>query len=211
MVQLRQINDRGNIPRALGSDAPGALRDILASQVQELAKKQVKEAKNMDFAFDIDGVLLHGDQIIPESRRALISNLHLRIYPMSYPHAGTGGNYETVLVDVGGEGFKAHAAAEVYGFKNVVVPKDIAINDLLLSENGRLGTNAQDPLSKHMPICFSQGDIIFQTEHRLPRMTPGLFRIALEAMYKSLTGVDLMKSWMKEIHNEYTVPENIST
>ncbi|ODH12756.1 hypothetical protein ACO22_07949, partial [Paracoccidioides brasiliensis] len=56
---------------ALGSDAPGALRDILASQVQELAKKQVKEAKNMDFAFDIDGVLLHGDQIIPESRRAL--------------------------------------------------------------------------------------------------------------------------------------------
>ncbi|EEH20985.2 hypothetical protein PABG_03216 [Paracoccidioides brasiliensis Pb03] len=80
-----------------------------------------------------------------------------------------------------------------------------------LAENGRLGTNAQDPLSKHMPICFSQGDIIFQTEHRLARMTPGLFRIALEAMYKSLTGVDLMKSWMKEIHNEYTVPENIST
>ncbi|KGQ01699.1 hypothetical protein PAAG_11545 [Paracoccidioides lutzii Pb01] len=63
--------------------------------------------------------------------------------------------------------------------------------DLLLSENGWLGTNARDPLAMHMPIYFSQGDIIFQAKHRLPRITLGLFRIALETMYKSLTGGDL--------------------
>ncbi|KGQ01700.1 hypothetical protein PAAG_11546 [Paracoccidioides lutzii Pb01] len=125
---------------------PGALRDILASQVQELAKEQVKAAKNMAFAFDI---LLHDDQIIPESRRVM--ELHNgdnelgikipyilltngggktevgrveQIYnilgsPISTtqfiqsrtPMQALAEYYETVLV-VGGEGFKARAAAE---------------------------------------------------------------------------------------------------
>ena len=33
--------------------------------------KKVKKAKNMAFAFDIDGVLVHGDRLIPEGKRAL--------------------------------------------------------------------------------------------------------------------------------------------
>jgi HAD superfamily hydrolase (TIGR01456 family) len=46
-------------------------REILASQIQDMAKEKVKAAKNMAFAFDIDGVLAHGTHLIPEAREAL--------------------------------------------------------------------------------------------------------------------------------------------
>ncbi|KAI1824713.1 HAD-superfamily hydrolase [Xylaria intraflava] len=46
-------------------------RQILASQIQTVEAKKVEKAKNMAFAFDIDGVLVHGDLLIPEGRRAL--------------------------------------------------------------------------------------------------------------------------------------------
>ncbi|CAD0108302.1 unnamed protein product [Aureobasidium uvarum] len=46
-------------------------REILASQIQDLSGEKVKFAKNMAFAFDIDGVLVHGDRLIPEGKRAL--------------------------------------------------------------------------------------------------------------------------------------------
>lgn len=46
-------------------------RDILASQLQDLSQGKVKKATNMAFAFDIDGVLVHGDRLIPEGQRAL--------------------------------------------------------------------------------------------------------------------------------------------
>ncbi|KAF2964949.1 hypothetical protein GQX73_g8648 [Xylaria multiplex] len=46
-------------------------REILASQIQSIETKKVLKAKNMAFAFDIDGVLVHGDLLIPEGKRAL--------------------------------------------------------------------------------------------------------------------------------------------
>jgi HAD superfamily hydrolase (TIGR01456 family) len=46
-------------------------RAILASQVQDIHAEKVKAAKNMAFVFDIDGVLVHGDRLIPEGKRAL--------------------------------------------------------------------------------------------------------------------------------------------
>ena len=46
-------------------------REILASQVQDLSGEKVRAAKDMAFVFDIDGVLVHGDRLIPEGRRAL--------------------------------------------------------------------------------------------------------------------------------------------
>ncbi|KAK4160320.1 HAD-like domain-containing protein [Cladorrhinum sp. PSN259] len=46
-------------------------RDILASQVQDVRADKVKLAKNMAFAFDIDGVLVHGDRLIPEGKKVL--------------------------------------------------------------------------------------------------------------------------------------------
>ncbi|KAK5109046.1 hypothetical protein LTR62_007594 [Meristemomyces frigidus] len=46
-------------------------REILASQVQDMAGEKVTAAKDMAFVFDIDGVLVHGDRLIPEGQRAL--------------------------------------------------------------------------------------------------------------------------------------------
>jgi HAD superfamily hydrolase (TIGR01456 family) len=46
-------------------------RALLADQVQTMSGEKVKKAKNMAFAFDIDGVLVHGDRLIPQGKRAL--------------------------------------------------------------------------------------------------------------------------------------------
>lgn len=45
--------------------------DILARKAQDMAQQKVANAKNMAFAFDIDGVLVHGDRLIPEGQKAL--------------------------------------------------------------------------------------------------------------------------------------------
>ncbi|KAL5117543.1 hypothetical protein ACEQ8H_004573 [Pleosporales sp. CAS-2024a] len=46
-------------------------RDIIAAQLQDLASDKVQAAKDMAFVFDIDGVLVHGDRLIPEGKRVL--------------------------------------------------------------------------------------------------------------------------------------------
>ncbi|SPJ86737.1 probable CDP-alcohol phosphatidyltransferase [Fusarium torulosum] len=46
-------------------------RELLVAQVQDLQAEKVQKAKNMAFAFDIDGVLVHGDRLIPEGKKAL--------------------------------------------------------------------------------------------------------------------------------------------
>ncbi|KAF3017760.1 hypothetical protein G7054_g814 [Neopestalotiopsis clavispora] len=141
-------------------------RALLASQIQDLSADKVKKAKNMAFAFDIDGVLVHGDRLIPEGKRALEilngdNELGIKI-PHIFLTNGSGkpekarceqlskilGNpvsteqfiqshtpmsalaeyYSTVLV-VGGEGFKCREVAELYGFKDIVVPNDIVAWD----------------------------------------------------------------------------------
>lgn len=288
-------------------------REILASQVQDAHTGKVQAAKNMAFVFDIDGVLVHGDRLIPEGKRVLEmlngdNQLGIRIphifltngsgkpelarteqlskillNPISTeqfiqshtPMRALAEYYNTVLV-VGGEGYRCRDVAEQYGFKDIVVPNDIVawdtsiapyrvfteeerassrprdftkvnidaimvfsdsrdyatdmqiIMDLLRSENGRLGTIAKDPVSQRIPIYFSQGDMLCPTEHPIPRMSQGAFRIGLEAMYKALTGVELERvvygkpelatykyadeviaSWMDMLHGEERVPENI--
>ena len=300
-------------PTRPGMPAIQPTRALLASQVQSMSEGMVKKAKNMAFAFDIDGVLVHGDRLIPEGKRALEilngdNELGIKI-PHIFLTNGSGkpeqprcdqlskilGNpvsteqfiqshtpmsalaeyYNTVIV-VGGEGYKCREVAEQYGFKDIVVPNDIVasdptiapyrvfpaeerassrprdftkvnidailvfsdsrdyatdmqiIMDLLRSENGRLGTVAKDPVSQRIPIYFSQGDLLCPTEHPIPRMSQGAFRIGLEAMYRALTGVDLervvygkpelatykyadevMSSWMEQLHGEEKLPENI--
>ncbi|KZF19748.1 HAD-superfamily hydrolase [Xylona heveae TC161] len=137
-------------------------RDIIAAQLQDLAGEKVKAAKNMSFVFDIDGVLVHGDRLIPEGRRALQilngdNELGIKIphifltngsgkpeqprcdqlskilgVPISTeqfiqshtPMQALSEYYNTVLV-VGGEGYKCREVAELYGFKDIVVPNDI--------------------------------------------------------------------------------------
>jgi HAD superfamily hydrolase (TIGR01456 family) len=288
-------------------------RDIIAAQLQDLSSEKVCAAKDMAFVFDIDGVLVHGDRLIPEGKRVLEilngdNELGIKIphifltngsgkpeqprceqlskilkNPISTeqfiqshtPMRALSEYYKTVLV-VGGEGYKCREVAEQYGFENIVVPNDIIawdptiapyrvfteeerktsrprdfskmnidaimvfsdsrdyatdmqiIMDLLQSENGRFGTRAKDPVSQRIPIYFSQGDMLCPTEHPFPRMSQGAFRIGLEAMYKSLTGVDLERvvygkpelatykyadeviaSWMETIHNDERLPKNI--
>lgn len=278
-----------------------------------MSKEKVEAAKDMAFAFDIDGVLIHGDTIIPDAKEVLemlngdnelgIKIPHILLTngsgkteearteqlsqilgsPISTdqfiqahtPMRALAAYYDTVLV-VGGEGNRCREVAKGYGFKNVITPLDILawdptispykiiteeekaqahvqdfgnmnidaimvfsdsrdystdmqiIMDLLLSENGRLKTVAKDYTSQRIPIYFSQGDFIYKTDHLLPRMTQGLFRVGIEAMYKALTGIDLeriiygkpelatykyadevMASWMEEIHNEKSLPKNI--
>lgn len=301
-----------------GSQRPGMppiqpSRDIIAAQLQDLSGEKVRAAKDMAFVFDIDGVLVHGDRLIPEGQRVLEilngdNELGIRIphifltngsgkpekprveqlskilnNPISTdqfiqshtPMSALSEYYKTVLV-VGGEGYKCREVAEQYGFQDVVVPNDIIawdptiapyrvfteeerktsrprdfsktnidaimvfsdsrdyatdiqiIMDLLRSEDGRFGTMAKDPVSQRIPIYFSQGDMLCPTEHPFPRMSQGAFRIGLEAMYKSLTGVELERvvygkpepatykyadevimSWMQQIHNDEKLPSNI--
>lgn len=288
-------------------------RDIIAAQLQDLSHEKVTAAKDMAFVFDIDGVLVHGDRLIPEGKRVLeilngdnelgikiphifLTNgsgklegprveqlskiLHNPISTEQFiqshtPMRALSEYYKTVLV-VGGEGYKCREVAEEYGFEDIVVPNDIIawdptiapyrvftdeerktsrprdfsktnidaimvfsdsrdyatdmqiIIDLLRSENGRFGTMAKDPVSQRIPIYFSQGDMLCPTEHPFPRMSQGAFRIGLEAMYKSLTGVELERvvygkpelatykyadeiiaSWMDTIHNDEKLPANI--
>ncbi|KAJ5532827.1 HAD-superfamily hydrolase [Penicillium frequentans] len=296
------------------TDRPAVSRDILTSQVQDMFKEKVECAKNMAFAFDIDGVLAHGPEPIEEAKAALKilngeNELGIKIpyilltngggktevarceqlsqmleAPISTeqfiqshtPMQALSEYYETVLV-CGGEGYKVREVAETYGFKNVVHPKDILawdptvspwrtfteadrvnakprdfskmkfdailvfadsydyatdfqiIMDLLLSEDGKLLTRAKDPVASRIPIYFSQGDLVFPTNHKgPPRLTQGAFRIAIEAQYKALTGCELervvygkperatytyadevLKHWMEELHTEHRLPKNV--
>ncbi|KAF2755776.1 HAD-superfamily hydrolase [Pseudovirgaria hyperparasitica] len=303
----------GHILTKAGTKIVQPCRDIIAAQLQDLSGDKVKAAKNMAFVFDIDGVLVHGDRLIPEGKRALeilngdnelgikIPHIFLtngsgkpekpRVDQLSKilnspistdqfiqshtPMRALAEYYNTVLV-VGGEGYKCREVAEQYGFNDIVVPNDIIawdptiapyrvftdaeratsrprdfsqvnieaimvfsdsrdyatdmqiIMDLLRSEKGRFGTVAKDPDSQRIPIYFSQGDMLCPTEHPIPRMSQGTFRIGLEAMYKALTGVDLertvygkpelatykyadevMASWMEQIHGDECLPSNI--
>ncbi|KAJ5541797.1 haloacid dehalogenase-like hydrolase [Penicillium pulvis] len=104
------------------------------------------------------------------------------------------------------------------------------INDLLMSEDGYLLTRTKNPKEhKHIPIYFSQGDLLCPTEHKgPPRLHLGAFRLGVEAMYKATSGNDLervlygkperatyiyadevMQDWMEDLHGEKKLPKNI--
>lgn len=60
------------VSRLSSAHKPSAVRrDILAGQIQDLNKDKVEAVKNMAFAFDIDGVLVHGNNPIQEGKDAL--------------------------------------------------------------------------------------------------------------------------------------------
>lgn len=102
------------------------------------------------------------------------------------------------------------------------------INDLLMSDNGRLLTRGKKG-QEHIPIYFSQGDLLCPTEHKgPPRLHLGAFRLAVEAQYKATSGQDLervlygkperatyiyadevMRAWMEQIHQRKVLPKNI--
>jgi HAD superfamily hydrolase (TIGR01456 family) len=312
--RLSSVHSEDSRPSRPGMPPVQATRDILSSQMQDISSHETAAAKDMAFAFDIDGVLVHGDRLIPEGKRVLqilngdnglgikIPHIFLtngsgkvetarcaqlskilgssvstdQFIQSHTPMSALASYYDTVLV-VGGENYQCREVAKLYGFKDIIVPNDIVasqptlsplkefftaeqratsnprdfskvkidailvfsdsrdyatdlqiIMDLLQSEDGVLGTRAKDPVSQRIPIYFSQGDVLCPTEHPHPRMSQGTFRIALEAIYKTITGVELervvygkpelatykyadevLTSWMESIHGEAKLPSNI--
>ncbi|RSL51135.1 hypothetical protein CEP52_009848 [Fusarium oligoseptatum] len=69
--RLSSVHHADGRPTRPGMPPIQPTRELLVAQVQEIQAEKVKKAKNMAFAFDIDGVLVHGDRLIPEGRKAL--------------------------------------------------------------------------------------------------------------------------------------------
>ena len=67
------------------------------------------------------------------------------------------------------------------------------ILDLLMSKKGRLGTRSET-FNEGPPIYFSHNDIVWSASHSLTRMGMGALRMSLEALYKGLTGKDLVST-----------------
>ena len=67
------------------------------------------------------------------------------------------------------------------------------ILDLLMSKTGRLGTRSET-FDEGPPIYFSHNDIVWSTSHDLTRLGMGALRASVEAMYKALTGKDLIST-----------------
>ncbi|KAJ5670643.1 haloacid dehalogenase-like hydrolase [Penicillium maclennaniae] len=102
------------------------------------------------------------------------------------------------------------------------------ISDLLNSDNGQLLTRASKD-QDHIPIYFSQGDLLCPTEHKgPPRLHLGAIRLAVEAHYKAVSGKELertlygkperatyiyadevLAAWMEELYGEKKLPKNI--
>ncbi|KAI8839891.1 HAD-like domain-containing protein, partial [Chytridium lagenaria] len=64
--------------------------------------------------------------------------------------------------------------------------------DILRSDKGHVGTQATHPGdAQSVPIFFSNGDFIWSNEYPQTRFAQGAFRMALETLYKNLTGRNL--------------------
>lgn len=99
------------------------------------------------------------------------------------------------------------------------------ILDLLMSKNGRLGTRSET-FDEGPPIYFSHNDIVWSASHDITRLGMGALRTSLEAMFKALTGKDmvstafgkpqigtfqfatrLLQQWRKDTHGINKPPE----
>ncbi|KZM27047.1 uncharacterized protein EKO05_0004999 [Ascochyta rabiei] len=69
--RLSSVHYPGGAAQRPGMPPIQPSRDIIAAQLQDLAGEKVHAAKDMAFVFDIDGVLVHGDRLIPEGKRTL--------------------------------------------------------------------------------------------------------------------------------------------
>ncbi|KAF7197583.1 putative CDP-alcohol phosphatidyltransferase class-I family protein C22A12.08c [Pseudocercospora fuligena] len=69
--RLSSVTHADGRPQRPGMPPIQPTRELLAGQVQDMSQTKVKAAKDMAFVFDIDGVLVHGDRLIPEGQRTL--------------------------------------------------------------------------------------------------------------------------------------------
>ncbi|MCJ1404009.1 hypothetical protein MMC11_007233 [Xylographa trunciseda] len=101
------------------------------------------------------------------------------------------------------------------------------ILDLLMSKNGRLGSRSET-FDEGPPIFFSHNDVVWSTSHELTRIGMGALRASLEAMFKAVTGKELittaygkpqigtfqfatrlLQQWRKDTHGIDSPPETV--
>lgn len=101
------------------------------------------------------------------------------------------------------------------------------ILDVLMSQNGRLGTRSET-FDQGPPIYFSHNDVVWSTSHSLTRIGMGALRASLEAMFKAVTGktlttvafgkpqlgtfefaTRLLQQWRKETHGINAAPDMV--
>lgn len=103
------------------------------------------------------------------------------------------------------------------------------IIDLLTSKNGRLGTSGRSENYTHAPpIYFSHNDFIWSAAHEHTRLGMGALRTSIEAIYKGITGKELvstafgkpqlgtfqfatrlLQQWRKDTHGINKPPETV--
>lgn len=101
------------------------------------------------------------------------------------------------------------------------------ILDLLMSQHGRLGTRSPT-FDEGPPIFFSHNDIVWSTSHEYTRLGMGALRASIEALFKAMTGRDLvstafgkpqigtfrfatrlLQQWRKDTHGINKPPETV--
>lgn len=91
-------------------------------------------------------------------------------------------------------------------------PRDWALDlqvlvDLVLSDEGRLGTRRGDHcIKRHIPIYFSNPDLIWANEYHLPRLGQGGFRAAFQGIMGALRNAQKSQNTMEGLPIlDYTV------
>jgi HAD superfamily hydrolase (TIGR01456 family) len=64
--------------------------------------------------------------------------------------------------------------------------------DVLRSDKGKLGTLANNPTKQSVPLYFSNSDFVWSNDYPINRLAQGAFRLALETIYRELTGHKLV-------------------
>ena len=101
------------------------------------------------------------------------------------------------------------------------------ILDLLMSKKGRLGTRSET-FDEGPPIYFSHNDMVWATSHDHTRIGMGALRASLEAMFRAMTGKDmvstafgkpqvgtfqfatrLLQQWRKDVHGIDSPPQTV--
>ncbi|KAL8739483.1 MAG: hypothetical protein Q9190_007716 [Brigantiaea leucoxantha] len=101
------------------------------------------------------------------------------------------------------------------------------ILDLMMSKKGRLGTRSET-FDEGPPLFFSHNDIVWSTSHQLSRIGMGALRASTEAMFKAITGKELvstafgkpqigtfqfatrlLQQWRKDVHGIDAPPQTV--
>jgi HAD superfamily hydrolase (TIGR01456 family) len=64
--------------------------------------------------------------------------------------------------------------------------------DVLRSDNGKIGTLSKNPKHQSVPLYFSNSDFVWSNDYPINRFAQGAFRLALETIYKKITGHKLV-------------------